>query len=221
MSAADQRIAELLERWLASVELHARYLPLDDAEYARVQDWPRHQRPTKWVTELAHARLLELKRHFTDRKARGDTGFSEALELMSFLTTLLGSEHVERFIPLAKLEPAAKAISKPAAEKSAPALTPTPAPVRARTPTEAPRPRATARPARKSPPRAETAAEVPDKLVATVIADAVRFLNWGREWPQLSSLIARLADRPPEPEVLKILRKHRAAIETQARRPPD
>jgi len=53
------------------------------------------------------------------------------------------------------------------------------------------------------------------------MADAVRFLNWGREWPQLASLIARLADRPGEQEILKILRKHRAAIEAQARRAPN
>lgn len=204
MSAADQRIAELLERWLASVELHARYLPLDDAAYARVQDWPRHQRPTKWVLELAHARLLELKGHLADREARGDSGFAEALELMSFLTTLLGSEHVERFIPLAR----------PAAEKpaSAPALAPAPV--------SAPG-KAAARPVRNAPPGPGAAAAVPDKKAATVIADAVRFLNWGREWPQLASLIARLADRPPEQEILKILRKHRAAIEARAHRPPD
>jgi len=202
MSAAEQRIAELLERWLASVELHARYLQLDDDEYARVQDWPRHQRPTKWVLELAHARLLELKRLLADREARGDTGFSEALELMGFLTTLLGSEHVERFIPLAKLEPAA----------GKPAPTPAPAPAPART---------ASRPARKSPARPQPAAGVPDKVAATVIADAVRFLNWGREWPQLASLIARLADRPPEQVILQILREHRAAIETKARQPPE
>jgi len=54
-----------------------------------------------------------------------------------------------------------------------------------------------------------------------VVADAVRLISWGREWPQLASLIARLANRPPEAEVWKILRKHRAEIETQARRPRD
>lgn len=201
MSAADERIAELLDRWLASVELHARYLQLDDAEYARVQDWPKHQRPTKWVVEIAHARLLELKRQLADRQARGDSGFAEALELMSFLTTLLGSEYVERFIPLAKHKPAAPA---PAAMVTAMPAKP-----------------AATRALRKPAPPAESVAEVPDKLAATVIADAVRFLNWGREWPQLASLIARLADRPPEQEILKVLRKHRAAIEAQARRPPD
>jgi hypothetical protein len=206
MSAADQRIAELLERWLASVELHARYLQLDDAAYARVQDWPRHQRPTGWLLDLAHARLLELQRQFADREARGDTGFSEALELMSFLTTLLGSEHVERFIPLARPTPATSAPAQAAVKEPAPA----PPPVKA-----APRS------ARKAPPGAGTTETVSDKLAATVIADAVRFLNWGREWPQLASLIARLADRPPEQEILRILRKHRAAIEAQAGRPPD
>jgi hypothetical protein len=53
-----------------------------------------------------------------------------------------------------------------------------------------------------------------------VIADAVRLLNWGREWPQLAGLISRLADRPSEQEVWTILRRHRAEIETQASRKP-
>ena len=101
MSAAEKRIAELLDRWLASVELHAGYLKLDDAAYARAQDWPRHQRPTKWVVELARMRLVELQQHLEERRRKGDTAFAESLELMGFLTTLLGSEHVERFIPQA------------------------------------------------------------------------------------------------------------------------
>ena len=71
MGAADQRVAELLERWLASVELHARYLALDDAAYARVQDWPKHQRPSRWVVDLARKRLLDLRRllQHSDRPA--------------------------------------------------------------------------------------------------------------------------------------------------------
>ena len=106
MSAAEKRIAELLDRWLASVELHARYLKLDDAAYASAQDWPKHQRPTKWVVELARTRLVELQQHLEERRRKGDTAFAESLELMSFLTTLLGSEHVERFIPQAVAQPA-------------------------------------------------------------------------------------------------------------------
>ena len=62
MSAADKRVAELLDRWLASVELHARYLELDAAAYAKVQAWPKHERPTRWVIDLARTRLNELKR---------------------------------------------------------------------------------------------------------------------------------------------------------------
>lgn len=230
MSAADERIAELLDRWLQSVELHAGYLKLDDAAYAKAQDWPRHQRPTKWVVDLAHARLLELKRQLADRQARGDAGFAESLELMSFLTTLLGSEHIERFIPLAKGPTATVASEEPDPaptvaqalhRKTAPSPPPKRAPAPAPAATEAPRQRAAARAPRKVATAAESKPEAPDTLAATVIADAVRFLGWGREWPQLAGLIARLADRPSEQEIWKILRKHRATIETQARRAPD
>jgi hypothetical protein len=60
-----------------------------------------------------------------------------------------------------------------------------------------------------------------DAATATVIADAVRLLNWGRPWPQLASLIARLADRPAESEVWTILRAHRAEIDAQATPPSE
>lgn len=248
MSAGDKRVAELLERWKASVELHARYVSLDDAAYAKMQDWPKHQRPTRWVVELARTRLLELERIVTERRSQGDAGFAEALELMAFLTNLLGSEHVERYIPLAR---------PPAAERS-PAAAPAPAAAASQVePTvetrglrsgsaakgarraEQPRSEARAappartgrtaapaarRPAAPAPRRAPATDERPSgdsKTVATVIADAVRLMHWGREWPQLAGLIARLADRPPEAEVWKILRAHRAEIEAQARRPRD
>ena len=101
MSAADRRIAELLDRWLTSLDLHANYLDLDNEAYGRAQAWPPHQRPTRWIIDLARTRTLDLKRMLGERQGRGDTDFADALELMSFLTTLLGSEHVERFIPLA------------------------------------------------------------------------------------------------------------------------
>ncbi|NJD30507.1 MAG: hypothetical protein FIB04_01290 [Gammaproteobacteria bacterium] len=251
MSAADKRIAELLDRWLASVDLHTRYLELDDDAYAKVQDWPKHQRPTKWVVELARVRLVELKRHLEERQAKGDAAFAESLELMSFLTTLLGSEHIERFIPMATGKPAgAKLQSVPQPEAANDTPTPRPKAAASEPPsrkstgdtttkqvlavrTKSPR---SAKPLTTSsssapkpvpvPPRAEPApstgaARVSEKVKATVIADAVRFLSWGREWPQLASSIARLADRPPEQEIWKILRAHRADIESQARRPPD
>jgi hypothetical protein len=206
MGAADQRVAELLERWLASVELHARYLALDDAAYAKVQDWPRHQRPTRWVLELARTRVLELKRLLAERQSHGDEGFAEALELMGFLANLLGSEHVERFIPLAQPAAAAK---------------PDPAPAARAARSNASHPKRHPAPQREAAPPAESATGTTDKATATVIADAVRLISWGREWPQLAGLIARLADRPTEAEIWKILRRYRAEIEAQSRRPRD
>lgn len=199
MSASDERITALLDRWLASVELHARYAELDDASYARVQDWPKHQRPTRWVVELARVRLLELKRHLNERRRQGDVAFLESLELMSFLTQLLGSGNLERFIPLARPQPGTSAsgtVKRP----------------RLRAGTARTAKRAAAPPA--DPP-------VPDEASAKVISDAARLLSWGREWPQLAGLISRLADRPPEPVVWKILRANRAAIERKARSAPE
>ena len=240
MGAADKRIGELLDRWLASVELHARYLDLDAAAYARVQPWPKHERPTRWVIELARTRLTELKRLHAERIAKGDESFAEALELMGFLTNLVGSEHVERFIPLAvgSTAPAkARAVPHPEVAPVDPTIEQT-APHRARAiaaPARSPeRSRAAPRSARKptapqpskatAPPAPPSAAPGPvnlDKVAALVIADAVRMLKWGREWPQIAGLIARLADRPSEPDVWKILRSHRTAIEAQAKRPLD
>ena len=130
MSAADKRIAELLDRWLASVELHARYLKLDDAAYASAQDWPKHQRPTKWVVELARTRLLELQQHLDERRRKGDAAFAESLELMCFLTTLLGSEHVERFIPLAVRNPRPPPAARSLPGRPTPASTASPPPRR-------------------------------------------------------------------------------------------
>ncbi len=251
MGAADKRIDELLDHWLASVELHASYLDLDDAAYAKIQHWPDHQRPTRWIVELARSRLDELRRQVADHQSKGDATFAESLELMSFLTTLLGSEHVERFIPLAaatSCEPAGEAVA-PTVETPRPTVEPTvirprtakASAARARAPaaaatTPAPRPRAPAAAATtpaararpsgeqaKPPAAAAKAARTPklDKTETTVIADAARMLSWGREWPQIASLIARLAGRPPEQEVWAILRTHRAAIQAKARSIPD
>src|SRR6187200_2076324 len=111
MPATDKRVDELLDRWLASVNLHLGYLKLDDAAYARVEAWPKHQRPNALVVNLARARLLELKSQLGERRDAGDMKFAEALELMSFLTSLLGSEHIERFIPLATGKPPDTAVS--------------------------------------------------------------------------------------------------------------
>ena len=255
MTAADKRVAELLDRWMASLELHARYLKLDDAAYARAEAWPKHQRPTKWVVELARQRLLELRAHVTQRQQAGDGTFAESLELMAFLTGLLGSEHLERFIPLAtgkaadagasgtveqpRMRPArAKAsstsVARPEPKPAGAAAKPgTPSPTRGgtsrsgNTGTHATQ-RSASRPASReaaAPSRAPSATQAPapatDARSRQVIADAVRMLEWGREWPTLAGLIARMADRPSEQDVWKILRAHRSEILAKARRPAD
>ncbi len=55
-------------------------------------------------------------------------------------------------------------------------------------------------------------------MTQQVIADAIRMLEWGREWPALAGLIGRMADRPSEAEIWKILRAHRNDILAKARR---
>jgi len=98
---ADQRLLELLGKWLESLELHAKYSSLDDDSYSKIQPWPEHQRPTRWIIDLARQKALALQSQVQERIAMGDAKFSDSLELMTFLANLVGSEHIERFIPLA------------------------------------------------------------------------------------------------------------------------
>src|SRR5678815_2346102 len=84
MTPADRRITELIEKWLASIDLHLKYVELSDAAYARVQGWPKHDRPTRWVLEVARQKILELKAHCETRQAMGDGKFSESLEPVSY-----------------------------------------------------------------------------------------------------------------------------------------
>ena len=101
MTPADKRIAELIDHWLTSIDLHLKYVDLSQEEYERVQAWPKHDRPTRWVLELARQKVLELKAQCESRVAMGDSKFAESLELMAFLANLVGSQHIQRFIPLA------------------------------------------------------------------------------------------------------------------------
>jgi hypothetical protein len=101
MTPADRRITEQIDKWLASVDLHLQYVELSDAAYARAQPWPKHDRPTRWVLEVARQKILELKAHCETRQSMGDGRFAESLELMAFLANLVGIQHIQRFIPLA------------------------------------------------------------------------------------------------------------------------
>src|SRR5277367_2740372 len=98
---ADQRLLALLDRWLKSLGVHAKSSSLDDQSYWRIQPWVEHQRPSRWIVELAMQKTLALRSHIEERMKMGDSKYSDSLELMIFLANLVGSEHIERFIPLA------------------------------------------------------------------------------------------------------------------------
>lgn len=105
-SSAGQtgQLEALLERWQTSLDLHARYAALDDARYWHVQPWPKHERPQRWIIQLARKRLLALQRLVASRKNEGDVAFLESVEAMGFLASLVGITSVERYIPLATQE---------------------------------------------------------------------------------------------------------------------
>ncbi|HMN43439.1 MAG TPA: hypothetical protein PKE27_02645 [Povalibacter sp.] len=133
MTPADRRITEQIDKWLTSVDLHLKYVELSDAAYARVQPWPKHDRPTRWVLEVARQKILELKSHCETRQAMGDGRFAESLELMAFLANLVGIQHIQRFVPLADPDKAntgtgaSQTVEAPTIVKTAPVRTVRPA----------------------------------------------------------------------------------------------
>ena len=78
------KLEALLDRWQISLDLHARYAALDDARYWHVQPWPKHERPQRWIIQLARKRILALKRIVTQRQNEGDRAFLEGIETMGF-----------------------------------------------------------------------------------------------------------------------------------------
>ncbi len=250
---ADQRLLELLEKWLKSLELHAKYSSLDDDSYWKIQPWVEHQRPSRWIIDLAMQKTVALRTHVQERVKMGDAKYSDSLELMIFLANLVGSEHIERFIPLAEPEnertltpePPDDAAARPPADAAtgtrempkflAAKRAPPPAGTAqvARTERKAPVPaKPAAKPASRQPARLAKPAGKPapkttpaapperdgpsDVARAQVIADAARLVQWGRKWYELPELIARMADRPTLPEVRRILKENKSAIDTKA-----
>jgi hypothetical protein len=238
---ADQRLLELLGRWLESLELHTKYSSLDDDSYWKIQPWSEHQRPTRWIIDLARQKTVALRAQVEKRAKSGDTQFSDALELMAFLANLVGSEHIERYIPVAEARNE-RDLSSKAPENGAddtseqPAVTVTatrempkflgakraPAPTgtaqvarNERKPAAVPKPapKAPVRPPPKKPAAQPERAGPADAAREQVIADAARLVQWGRKWFELPELIARMADRPALPDVRRILKENKAAIE--------
>jgi hypothetical protein len=127
------QLEALLERWQTSLDLHAKYSALDDARYWHVQPWPKHERPQRWIIQLARKRIIALKRLVTQRQAEGDRACIEGIEIMGFLATMVGLTTVDRFIPLATHETERRdvlsakpdAAAKPAADTSRPRTSPT------------------------------------------------------------------------------------------------
>jgi hypothetical protein len=264
---ADQRLLELLDKWLKSLELHAKYSSLDDASYWKIQPWVEHQRPSRWIIDLAMQKTVALRTQVQERVDLGDAKFADSLELLIFLANLVGSEHIERFIPLAEAQnersltpppddevtvstsattiststitatrempkflgtkrtapPAgtaqvarterktaapARPAAKPAGKqpvKPSPSVRPVPVP-------KAPA-KAAAKAAPAEPPERSAASNA---VRAQVIADAARLVQWGRKWYELPELIARMADRPSLPEVRRILKENKSAIDEKA-----
>ena len=258
---ADQRLMELLDKWLKSLELHAKYSSLDDDSYWKVQPWVEHQRPSRWIIDLAMQKTVALRGHIEDRVKQGDARYSDSLELMIFLANLVGSEHIERFIPVADAQ-TERSLTAEAADDAArsPADSPTatrempkflgskrmppaagsaqvarterkpavpgrptaravnkPPPRLGAAVKPAPAPKPAAKPAAKVAPATPTGREgSSDVARAQVIADAARLVQWGRKWYELPELIARMADRPSLPEVRRILKENKRAIDEKA-----
>jgi hypothetical protein len=241
---ADQRLLELLGRWLESLELHGKYSSLDDDSYWKIQPWSEHQRPTRWIVDLAKQKTVALRAQVEQRAKAGDTQFSDALELMAFLANLVGAEHIERFIPVAEARNERDLTSKPpdrgsdstiqqaagtaTATREMPKFLGTKrAPPPAGTSQVArnerkpaavakPAPRAPAKVPAKKPPAQTERAGPTDAAKDQVIADAARLVQWGRKWFELPELIARMADRPSLPDVRRILKENKVAIEKKA-----
>jgi hypothetical protein len=205
MTPADDRVLQLLQKWQKSLDLHARYADLPDDQYWLVQPWPNHQRPTKWVVDLARQRLADLQNIVRTRLRRRRPVALRGLELMSFLTNLVGSQHVERFVPIAEPErerqlDKAKAQKSTGSTSTATVLKPAPPPKPARAGTK---PKTASKPPKP----------VNDTTVTAVVKDAARLLSWGRDWHELPEAIARIAGRPSIAQVRQILRGAKDAIE--------
>jgi hypothetical protein len=204
------QVRALLAKWRQSLELHVKYAGLDDARYRHVQPWPKHERPERWIIDLARERLEVLARLVEQRAAAGDRAFVEAVEIMSFLSSLVGAQSSERFIPLADPQGERRVVLTAGSrgEVARAALQPEARRAGARNGSSS------NRPPRNAMARASAAARrtgpSPDGIV---FEDAVRFLGWGRKWHELPELISRLSDRPPIADVRRILSERQGQIQ--------
>jgi hypothetical protein len=203
--AETGQLEALLERWQTSLDLHAKYAALDEGRYWHVQPWPRHERPQRWIIQLARKRILALKRIVQQRQAEGDRAFIEGIEIMSFLATLVGLTSVERFIPLATLETERRDVLAARPEQSpARAAHAKPAPLSKTIPgAEPPRPRAP--PAREKEATSRTAENRKAVEVQSRTGEHKRTAETTRQMPQL-----------PNSKVYRMLAAQRAGVPFKA-----
>ena len=238
MTPADKRVLELLDRWLTSIELHLKYVDLDEPGYQQVQPWPVHERPAKWMLELAQQKVLQLKALCKTQFANQDPVLAESLELMAFLANLVGAQNIRRFIPLA--DPANEQKTSPpqldatrempqirtkagSAAKSEVEHTremprlklpvKKPAALPHRSPASSQHKLASGKPIARKP--SEIPAADIQVIEELVVSDAIRLLKWGKQWHELAELIARMAERPALAEVRRILRSNKQRIEAE------
>ncbi len=228
VNPADKRLSDLLEKWLTSLELHLKYSALDETAYRKVQPWPPHERPSRWIVELALQKVRQLREQHAARIDMGDVKFADALEQMGFLTNLVGSQHIRRIIPLA--EPQSETAPS---DQTTTAITPAATalePADLHTGTTGARPAADDVTREMTQPklsRSKSAAgkdarqaDVPDSPApggdtreGVVVEDAKRLLGWGRKWHELPELISRMANRPSLTEVRRILREYKSSLQ--------
>jgi hypothetical protein len=204
MTPAEKRIKDQIDRWLVSLDLHLQYVDLNDLAYNRVQPWPVHDRPTRLVLDLAKQKTLELKAALDARMGAGDGKFAESLELMAFLANLIGSQHVQRFIPLADPERAAPGIAPAPIAQPAPTPAPPPPPPIVAAPAPAPLPRPAPEPTITSATMAPTVIMPPKPAAAKKPIDD----DSTREMPKppmkpAAAPVAAPVKPAPKPEVRK------------------
>jgi hypothetical protein len=214
LELSGERMRSLLARWQVSLELHTRYLALDDAHYWHVQPWPPHERPAAWIVQLARQKVAELARALAEHEARGDLEFAVCLEQMLFLANLVGLQPAGRHLPLADPQNEQPEVIAPADPMLPEATRPRLARVNTRTRTS--RATTTIQARVVKTPASAPAAPPLSGVARPVVDDAVRLLQWGRRWHELGELIARLPQRPSVGDTRRILRTHRARIEAAA-----
>lgn len=226
--AEGAQLPLLLSKWRESLDLHARYASLDAEHYWHVQPWPKHERPARWIIDLASQRVAALGRLVEQRRTEGDRAFLEALELMAFLAGLVGLQSVERYIPLASVEnerrdvlsARTRALEEPTREmprlsmpRGAEAKLSRTGEHKTRSSSGSTKKAIARAPEPKRAPEVRRAPESRRSPESMVVEDAIRLLGWGRAWHELPELIGRLAERPSATEIRRILREQRARIE--------